>query len=448
MADVCLPIEMRDRPLRYLFLDLNAYFASVEQEDREELRGRPIAVVPVMADSSFVIAASYEAKRYGVKTGTRIGDAKRMCPDLQLVNGRHSLYVAYHHRIVEVAESVLPVDRVCSIDEMSFRLLGTERTPKVAVELAHELKRALREKVGEQIRCSIGVAPNAFLAKVGTDMQKPDGLVVLQAHDLPQRLYGLQLTDFAGINHRMKARLNAAGIFTAEQLCNATRTELLQAFGSVIGEKWWYLLRGYDLGPEVHDRKTLGHSHVLPPNLRNDRGCREVLLRLLQKASARLRSEGLWTAAMAIAVRGYRRSWQYKTTLPPTQDTMTMNEYFLEGWGGRDFDQPRMVAVTFYDLRTEGQFTPSLFMPTKDRSELSHAVDRVNQKFGKNKVHLAGMHRSKDTAPERIAFNKTWLFSEGKGDNVWIDTFRGLRRPSELEPKEPTVVPDEDWDWG
>jgi DNA polymerase-4 len=427
MVDEVLPILRQERRLQVLFLDLNSYFASVEQQERPELRGRPIAVVPVMADTSFVIASSYEAKTKGVKCGTMIRDARAMCPGIEIVKARPPVYVHYHKRVIEAAERVLPVEEVCSIDEMRFRLLGTESTPIVARELALRMKESIAERAGECMTSSIGIAPNAFLAKVATEMQKPNGLVVLEQQDLPQGLHGLKLTDFAGINRRMAARLNASGIFSVEQMCAASRGELLKAFGSVMGEKWWYLLRGFDLGPEVHDRKTMSHSHVLPPNLRNDKGAREVLLRLLAKAAARLRANDLWTAAMAVHVGGYKQSWQDHTRVPPTQDSLTLTDAFLNLWQDRDFDTPRSVGVTFYDLRSHLEFTPSLFDPTEDRSKLSHAVDRVNQKFGKHKVYLASMDKVRHTAEEKIAFNKTWLFSEGKGDNEWIDGFRGVR---------------------
>lgn len=425
MVDGLLPIERKARPLQYLFLDLNSYFASVEQQERPELRGRPVAVVPVEADTSFVIASSYQAKAYGVKCGTMIREAKAMCPGLHVVKARSEVYVGYHHRILEVAESVLPIDEVCSIDEMRFRLMGDEQTTTNALDLGRRMKSTIRKYVGEQMGCSVGIASNPFLAKVATELQKPDGLVVIHAEELRNRLHDLKLTDFPGINRRMAARLNAAGIFTTEQMCRANKEEMRRAFGSIVGERWWYLLRGFDLPSETHDRKTLGHSHVLPPNLRTDQGAREVLLRLLQKASARLRSEGLWATSMVVSVRGYRRSWKAHVKLPASQDTMTMNERFLEMWATRNFEGPHMVGVTFYELRKEGEFTPSLFTQTKDRSELSHAVDRVNQKFGKHSVYLAGMEKVRHTADEKIAFNKTWLFSEGKGDNLWIDPFRG-----------------------
>lgn len=425
MVDGILPIERKDRPLRFLFLDLNSFFASVEQNHREELRGKPIAVVPVEADTSFVIAASREAKVFGIKTGTMIRTAKEMCPGLICVKARHQLYMGYHHRVLEVAETVMPIDQVCSIDEMRFRLLGAERTRAGAVEMAKKMKAAIMDKVGPVMSCSVGIAPNAFLAKIGTELQKPDGLVVIEAKDLPHCLHKLKLTDFPGINVRMQARLHAAGIFSSEQLCGASKEHMLRAFGSIVGERWWYLLRGHDLDIDVEDRKSLGHSHVLPPVLRTDQGACDVLKRLLVKASARLRSNGLWATAMAVAVKGYRRSWQAKVKMPATQDTVTMTEHLMELWQNHDFDQPRLVAVTFYELCNESEFTPSLFTPTKDRSRLSHAVDDMNQKFGKNSVFLGSVEKVKDTADEKIAFNKTWLFSEGKGDNQWIDTFRG-----------------------
>jgi DNA polymerase-4 len=444
MVDNHLPIESRERPLRYLFLDLNSYFASVEQNENPELRGKPVAVVPVEADTSFVIAASYEAKAFGIKTGTRIGEAKQMCPGLVCIHGRHTLYSAYHKRVLQVVEEVLPIEQVCSIDEMRFRLLGEERNPAVATELALKMKLALRENVGPCMTASVGVAPNPFLAKVGTEIQKPDGLVVIQQADLPERLFTLGLTDFPGINKRMQARLSGAGIFTSEQMCRATKQDMLAAFGSVIGERWWYMLRGYDIAVDPTNRKSLGHSHVLAPILRTDQGCREVLQRLLHKAAARLRSHDLWTCGMEVFISGFTRSWSGKCRLPPTQDSVTLNEYFLELWKNRDYEKPRSVGVTFYELREPGEFTPSLFDQTLERSELSHAIDDLNQRFGKNKIVLASTEKVKDTAEERIAFNKTWLFSEGKGDNEWVDTFRGM---AVLPQSIPTVDEDGDDEW-
>lgn len=420
MVDIDLPIlESDPRPLRYLFLDLNSYFASVEQQEDPTLRGRPVGVGAVMSNSGTIIAASYEAKAYGVKTGTKVGDAKRLCPEIVLLEGQPKKYVWYHHRILEAVESVLPVDKVCSIDEMRFRLLGEERAPNRATEIARAMKQAIYAHVGDQMRCSIGIAPNPFVAKLGTEMQKPDGLVVLPVTDLPHRLGHLRLMDFTGINRRMQTRLQVHGIFTGDDLCRADRKLLHVAFGSIIGYRWWFLLRGYDLPEEERARKTLGHSHVLPPNLRHTEGVREVLLRLLHKALARLRSENLWAATIAIRVTGRRKSWECRTRLPAAQDTGTFQDWVTAVWPTRDFVEPLKVAVTLGELRKPEAITPSLFDDTQTPARLSRAIDGLNQKFGKNIVHLAGYHRARDTAAEKIAFSKTWLFSEGKGDNDW-----------------------------
>ena len=173
--------------MNWLFVDLNSYFASVEQEVRPELRGKPVGVVPMMADTTCCIAASYEAKAFGVKTGTIVGDAKKMCPGITLVEARHEIYVDYHHRVIEAVESCLPVTAVLSIDEMACRLIGRERPLVAALELGRKVKRTIREKVGPMLRSSVGLATNRYLAKVASDMEKPDGLVALPRRNILHR---------------------------------------------------------------------------------------------------------------------------------------------------------------------------------------------------------------------------------------------------------------------
>jgi DNA polymerase-4 len=191
-----------ENPAQWLFLDLNAFFASCEQQENPALRGQPVIVVQTLADSAVAIAASYAAKAFGVKTGTLVRDARRLCPAVVPVQANHRLYTEYHDLILEAVDTCLPVENVCSIDEMACKLMGTERQVQVARELAVKVKRALREQVGECLTCSIGIAPNVFLGKVGSDLQKPDGLVVITKADLPDILLGLQLQDIYGIGPR------------------------------------------------------------------------------------------------------------------------------------------------------------------------------------------------------------------------------------------------------
>jgi DNA polymerase-4 len=403
----------RAAPYRWLFLDLNAYFASVEQQERPELRGRPVGVVPMLADSTCLIAASYEAKKYGVRTLTRVSEAKQKCPQIALVDGRHGLYTDYHKRVIAAVESVVPIDKVCSIDEMRVRLLESEATEGAARDIALRIKSAIREQVGECLTCSIGLASNPFLAKTASDMQKPDGLVLIHPDHIAEILAPLSLTDFTGINRRMVVRLNLAGIYTAEQLLNATEAELRNAFGSVVGARWWYLLRGVDLPEERERRRSLGNSHVLPPEFRTREGSYGVLLRLVQKATARLRSEDLAAKSVSFAVRGKGQKWDHQTRIKPMRETIAIIQLLQEAWKTNGIEEPTQVAVTFGDLEAAGQMTFSIFEEDNSRNRLATAVDKLNSRFGKNTILPASVVRAKETAEERIAFRKVELFDEG-----------------------------------
>jgi nucleotidyltransferase/DNA polymerase involved in DNA repair len=143
----------------------------------------------------------------------RGGSARLLSP----VQANHRLYIDYHERILKAVDTCLPVEKVCSIDEMACRLMGTERQVPIARELALNVKRALREQVGDCLTCSIGLAPNVFLGKVGSDIQKPDGLVVITKNNLPDILLGLELQDIYGIGERMEERLHRVGIFTVAE---------------------------------------------------------------------------------------------------------------------------------------------------------------------------------------------------------------------------------------
>lgn len=413
--------------MRWLFLDFNSYFASIEQIIDPTLLGKPIGVCPTTGDSATIIAASYEAKKFGVYTGTKAGDAKRMCPGILLIPATHSAYQHYHDNIQKAVQEVLPIQKVCSIDEMRFRLLGEEREPENAKRLALQMKQSIYDNIAPSLGSSVGVAPNAWLAKLATDLQKPNGLVLIHPHELPDRLKGMNLMTFCGINRRMKARLNAAGIFTSDDLVAASPEALIKAFGSVLGERWWYMLRGYDILSDFSEGKSLGHSHVLAPELRNDADCRAVLLRLTHKACARLRKDDLWANYMSIYVRG-RISWSVGARIAPSQDAISMSKTINRLWADREFSQPNQVGITFYDLNKSLYTTPSLFENTKDFAKLGHIVDSVNDKFGKNSVYLAAIHKARNHASEKIAFSKTTLFSEGKDDHAWPEVEKPTRK--------------------
>jgi len=191
---------------------------------------------------------------------------------------------------LKAVDTCLPVEKVCSIDEMACKLMGTERQVPAARELAVKVKRALREQVGECLTCSIGIAPNVFLGKVGSDLQKPDGLVVITKDDLPDILLRLQLQEIYGIGPRMEQRLHRAGIVNVEQLWKATPFQLRRVWGGVNGLLFHQMLHGVDIQPPTSRySKSIGHQHVLEPDLRTKKGAHDFAQHLMTKAAERLR---------------------------------------------------------------------------------------------------------------------------------------------------------------
>lgn len=414
IVDMTLHKDQREAPYRWLFLDLDAYFASVEEQENPALRGRPVGVVQVESPGSCVIAASYEAKRHGVSTGCLVSEAQRLCPEISFVVADHRKYAAYHDKVAQAIETVLPVDKALSIDEFRVRLLASEATPEAAGDLALRIKKAIWERVGECIHCSIGIAPNAFLAKIATEIEKPNGLVLLLPEELEEKIGGWKLSALPGINRRMAVRLNLAGIFSISQLLRADERKMREAFGSVIGARWYHLLRGVDL-PEIETkRRSFSHEHVLPPEFRTREGSYSVLKRLTEKAGARLRREGFAARTVAFSVRGRKEKWESQVRIGPTADTISFLDILQKEWNANPITEPTKVGVALHDLVPAGQLSLSLFEADNNRFLLSRAADSLNEKFGKHSVVPAGVWQAKNTAPERIAFQKTSLFDEGR----------------------------------
>lgn len=396
--------------LNALYVDFNSYFASVEQQLVPALRGKPIGVLAVMAETTCCIAASYEAKAFGVKTGTIVSEARKLCPDIIFVQARPPVYVEYHHKLIEMVESCTHVEKVLSIDEMVCKLTGSQQMPENARKLAAKIKQTIASNAGDYIKCSIGIAPNTFLAKVASNMQKPDGCVVIEPHELPQRLFDLKLRDLNGIGKQMEARLARYKITTVEQLYAANRQQLQTAWGSIEGERMYDKLRGLEPYYVKNARSSLGHSHVLPPTQRNEAGVRAVLHRLLQKACMRMRSYDLLASRISVKVK-FRNmpSWSMESAISPTDNTLQLInalEQFLQQYPATR-NEPYAVGVSFSGLVTAEEAAQDLFQitPLENIKKLNKTIDTLNLKFGKNTIYFGGAHDALKDAPMRIAFN-------------------------------------------
>jgi DNA polymerase-4 len=399
--------------LRYLTIDFNSFFASVEQQERPELRGKPVGIVPVLAETTGCVAISIEAKARGLARNVRVAEARRLCPGIVIVEARPETYINYHRRLKEVIASLVPDIEVQSIDEVTAHLHALLNRTQ-AGQLARQIKAKITREVGPLLRSSIGIAPTWLLAKVASDMQKPDGLVLLDDGDIPGKLLHLAPGDIAGIGPNIQRRLGEHGITTMAQLYAATMAEFRGVWGGVRGEQIWRLLHGEDLPYfEQKTGQSIGHGHVLPPAKRNPTDALAELHRLLQKAAMRLRHARLYAGALRASVDyADDTHWSGELLLTETQDTLRLTHALNELWGRRpeksDRRTPLRIGVHLTRLIDLKLHTPDLFEePTeRARGKLFAAVDHLNKVLGKNTVYLGGAHGATKDAPMRIAFTR------------------------------------------
>jgi DNA polymerase-4 len=393
-----------------------------------------------MADTTCCIAASYEAKAFGIRTGTQVGEAKKKCPGIILIAGDHADYAKYSHEITKAVELACPVSHNPSIDEMVCQLIGREQEPPRARRIALEIKESIYKNVGVALRCSIGMAPNRYLAKIASDMQKPDGLIGLLPSQLPRAIAHLELRALPGVGARTEARLNKKGITTMEQLLAIDRNGMRKLFDSVWGDRMYHWLRGAQTEDRTGNtvalaevQKSLGHSHVLAPEHRSPEGSWAVAHKLLHKAAMRLRMEHFYTGSLAVTIRyqltreqaaaraahskvkrhtsGIRNSgWGMEARFRDCQDTLTLLEILRSLWTqrpqGPEFQKPFFVGITMRNLVPEDEHQAELFADPDNRAQLSTTMDKLNLKYGHTTLHFAGMLAARDSAPTRIAFTQ------------------------------------------
>eukprot|EP00752_Nemacystus_decipiens_P016576 g14816.t1 len=362
-----------------------------------------------MSDGSCCIAASYHAKRKGVKTGTRVYDARRLCPAIELVAARPDYYVKVHKQILKAIDTVVPVDKVWSIDEMAVRLLGREREPDEALRIGRRVKAAVAEGVGDVLTCSVGLAPTRLLAKVACELGKPDGLCALPLEVLPGKIEKLELTDLPGINVGIRGRLHRKGVCTIRQLWDLSAQQAQEAWGSIEGRRYWMALHGQEPALLPEHRRMFTHANVLAPQLRTEAGAHSVMTRLLHKAAARLRCHGYVAHSLWASLRyDNDMKWGDAIDLPACQDTVTIIEHFERIWKRKAaHGKPTKVSVGVGGLEPYHCATGRLFDNVDHRRGLGQVIDTINLKFGNHSVYLGGMHDIADQEmQDKIAFGR------------------------------------------
>ena len=420
--------------LRWLFLDMNSFFASCEQHDDPRLRGRPVGVCPVLAGGGAVIAASYEAKARGVSMGCRAAEARQRCPDITLLQARPDRYVQLHHAVAASIEKHLPITKGYSIDEWAMSLLGPEREVRGAVALARRIKAQIAADFDGALPCSVGIAPTRLLAKTACELHKPDGLTVITMDQMPA-IVGrkMDLGDIPGIGEGMEKRLRMADVATVAQLWELSKADCRRIWGSVNGEYFWCGLHGVDTEEVKTRRSSVGHAHILPPELRHPEAAYGIMTRLLCKAAVRLRYMGYVAHHLRVHVSFTSPlAWSDEIALPAVQDTPTILQHLarlnpmqvmqhaggfltdhVPGTASPTTDPPKKVSVELSGLTPLSE-TPGHLFPQADRPlNLSKALDAINMKHGGHTIHPGTMQSvAKYKMDDKIAFGRVpeeWL---------------------------------------
>ena len=395
--------------MNWMLTDMDSYFASVEQYLRPELRGRSVGVIPVETDSTCVIAASYEAKRLGVKVGTGVREARRLCPGILLVKARPEIYVQVHRRILRSVDRCAEVHHVYSIDEWTVRLRGEERQPDMARRLARDVKGRILEDFGPWITCSIGIAPTRLLAKIASKLEKPDGLTVLSVDDMPHRIENVSLDDLHGIGRGMLARLDEHGIRDVRGLWEVGREQAVRIWGSVSGAHWWAGFHGHDEPEPPTARRSMSHGNVLAPRFRNEEAACCIMARLVCKLAQRLRRGGYLAGSLRISARDERGgSFSEEIGLPCVQDTTTILKSFYVIWRRRKPGAVpiKKVGVCVAGLVPATQVPRPLFDELEKLRRLSQAIDKINSRWGPLAVYFGPVHDYRQLMENKIAFGR------------------------------------------
>lgn len=384
-----------------LYADFDGFFASVEQQARPALRGKPVGIVPFDGTvHTVVIACSKEAKARGVKNVMKLADAKKVCPELVLQCQTPDLYRRAHNALIAEINSVIPIEAIKSIDELCCKL--DPRDIADPEGLAARIKTAIREGVGPFVTCSIGFGANRHLAKIACKMDKPDGVTIWHPYMMPGPLLDLPFDDIPGIGGRMQQRLFSASIYNMKDLLATEPRQMRKLWRNVTGERLWYALHGYDVMAQKSERGMFGHGRVLPPELRTFKGARDCSRLLLVKAARRMRREGFYASSlyMWLSLRNRsikERGWTARHKLHMANDDQACLKGLDVLWARAKSQIPShlkivRVGVTLGDLTdADARQLDMLINDDPERRKwesVTTAMDTLNSRYGKSLVTM------------------------------------------------------------
>lgn len=405
-------LPLNPNPPRIMHIDLNSCFATVEQQANKHLRGKPVFIAAYNSPKGCILAPSIEAKKYGVKTGNRVGEARYLAPNAVVRTPDTALIRDVHVKFKKICMDYSPHVAPRSIDEVVIDFHGMDYylKDKTLIQIGQEIKQRFRKEIGEWMSCSVGIAPNRFLAKVASSYQKPNGLTYIDHTNLLEIYEKLELIDLPYIKYRNQTRLKAAGIFTVKDFLHAPLDLLKkQVFQSVGGYYWYKRLRGWEVDAIEFERKSFGQEYSLQKSTADPKELARLLMKLCEKMGRRLRRYGQAAHGINVGCIYIDHTWWHqqkksKTPLYTTLELYRAAQYVLDL---RPSEEKKLmkISVSCYDLQATKNSQASLFEDAEDKlRKVSDALDAINDRYGEFIITPASMMSMKDTIVDRIAF--------------------------------------------
>lgn len=394
-----------------MHVDFNSCFASIEQQANPLLRGKPLVVVPYLnSNAGCVLTASREARTFGVKTGMRLNEARRLCPDLLIRQSDPAKYRFVHLALRKILEEYTDKLRPKSIDEFVLDLSGFDDQVDL-MRVGREIKLRIKKEIGEWLTVSIGIGRSSFWAKTAAGLVKPDGLEIIDENNCKEIYKKLELTDLCGINTRLSLRLKMVGIETVSQMHDSSVQKLKEAFRSVEATYWYLKLRGHEVEKEELKNsrtqiKSFGHTYSLPQRLSTKREWMGILTKLSEKASFRMRKAGVLANCVTVVV-SFRDGDYFKKTIRLNKSDGNfgaIGKLIENGLVEAPQKVARNLSITYHNLSKKDGEQEELITEVFKREKAIAAMEKLKEKWGEWVIAPARMTGEKESAPDAISF--------------------------------------------
>ncbi len=391
-----------------MHLDMNSYFATVEQQANPYLRDKPVGILKAEGRTC-IIAASKEAKIYGVKTGSTVWEAMRLCPKIVLVPADMHKYLAVTKRLIALISDYSPLVEVFSIDEMFLDVCETQKLFEGgALGIGIEIKERIKEEIGSRLTCSVGISYNKLLAKLAGEQMKPDGLFVIDSGNLDAVYAKAKLQDVCGIGPRIERRLRGLGIINLLQIRKVPKNVLLGEFGEywtefLLNTAWGVGDDRVKRGQELPEAKSVSRTYTTYKNLGLGKEVKSLVRNLSEEVGWKLREMGMAGRTFGLSVRGEQRGNFQRTTVKHCVEDggeifdITWKLFMRMRWGAG----VRFAGVWAGNLIANSKFKIQNLLPEIRKREAINAVmDGVNNRFGYFSLYPGRLLGNEQACPE------------------------------------------------